>query len=364
MGLAASPWFLAFAGLGAGIVLGFVARWNHFCTMSSLERYWYAGDGRGLRTWVLAAAIALLATQSMQALGWADTHSSFYIHSSVAWIGAIAGGIAFGFGMALVGTCGFGGLVRLGGGSLRSLIVLLVLGLAAMSTQKGLGAQMRVALSDNYAIDLSAMGGQSLGRILSFWVGTDIDLAVAAIVAALMLAWIFANRRYRGEIASIATGTTIGLVIAFGWWVTTYASRYSFEVVQIEAGSFVVPVADTILQVITVTGVLPDYGVGVVVGVVAGSALCAWWKRDVRWEACDDARELSRHLSGGVLMGMGGVLAMGCTIGQGVTGVSALALSAPLAVVSIFVGARMGLAYLIEGSALEAFRSFRREPAE
>lgn len=364
MSLATSPWFLAFAGLGAGFVLGFAARANHFCTMSSLERYWYAGDGRGLRTWVLAAAVALAVTQTLQALGHIDTADSFYIRSEFGWIGAIAGGIAFGFGMALVGTCGFGALVRLGGGSLRSLIVLIILGLAAMSAQKGLLAQVRVVASDNQAIDFSEMGGQSLALILSRLAGADLEIPVAALATVAMLAWVFARRPYRREFSSIATGTIVGLVIAFGWWATTYASQHSFDVVQLEAGSFVVPVADTLMHVITFTGLLPDYGVGLVIGVVAGAAACAFWKRDVRWEACDDARELSRHLAGGVLMGVGGVFAMGCTIGQGITAVSTLAISAPIVMASIFVGARMGLAYLIEGSPLQAFHSLSQHPAE
>ena len=364
MDLATSPWFLALAGLCAGFVLGYAARANRFCTMSALERHWYAGDSRGLRTWVLAAAVALVATQTMQALELIDIGESFYIRSDFAWIGAIAGGIAFGFGMALVGTCGFGALVRLGGGSLRSLIVLIVLGLAAMSAQKGLVAQARVALSDNFAIDLSERGGQSLGGILSSIVGMDISIIVAGAVAFALFGWVFADARYRREFGSIATGTTVGLVISFGWWATNYAAANSFDVVQIEAGSFVVPVADTILQIITFTGVLPDYGVGLVLGVVAGAAARARRQRDVRWEACDDARELSRHIAGGVLMGIGGVFAMGCTIGQGVTAVSALAISAPLVMLSIFLGARMGLAYLIEGSPFGAFRSPSGQPAE
>jgi uncharacterized membrane protein YedE/YeeE len=110
--------------------------------------------------------------------------------------------------------------------------------------------------------------------------------------------------------------------------------------------------------------VVPDYGVGLVLGVIGGAAACAAWKRDVRWEACDDARELGRHIAGGALMGFGGVFAMGCTIGQGVTGVSALAISAPLVLASIFLGAKLGLAYLIEGSPLGAFRAMDRQPAE
>lgn len=364
MNIATHPWFLAFAGLGAGILLGFVARANHFCTMSALERMWYADDSRGVRTWMLAAATAMIATQSLQALGMVDTQSSFYIHSSFAWVGAIAGGLAFGIGMALVGTCSFGALVRLGGGSLRSLIVLIVLGLAAMSAQKGLVAQARVALSDNHAIDLSEMGGQSIGALASWWSGHDLTLTIALVAGLAMFCWIFSECRYRSHTGSILTGLTIGLIITFGWWATTYASEHSFEVVQIEAGSFVVPVADTILHAITFTGVVPDYGVGLVLGVIGGAAACAAWKRDVRWEACDDARELGRHIAGGALMGFGGVFAMGCTIGQGVTGVSALAISAPLVLASIFLGAKLGLAYLIEGSPLGAFRAMDRQPAE
>lgn len=364
MNIATHPWFLALAGLGAGVLLGFVARANHFCTMSALERMWYANDSRGVRTWMLAAATALIATQSLQAAGMVDTASSFYIHSSFAWVGAIAGGLAFGFGMALVGTCSFGALVRLGGGSLRSLIVLVILGLAAMSAQKGLIAQARVALSDNHAIDLSDKGGQSLGALASFWSGHDLSLAVALVAGLGLLGWVFRDRRYRGQRGSILTGIAIGLIVTFGWWATSYATEHSFEVVQIEAGSFVVPVADTMLHAITFTGVVPDYGVGLVLGVIVGAAACAAWKRDVRWEACDDARELGRHLAGGALMGIGGVFAMGCTIGQGITGISALAISAPLVLASIFLGARLGLAYLIEGSPLGAFRALDRQPAE
>ncbi|MHA6688135.1 YeeE/YedE family protein [Mesorhizobium sp. A556] len=355
MEFVASSWFLPLAGLLAGTCMGFVARWQHFCTMSALERHWHAGDSSGVRTWVLAAAVALVATQALQLAGLADTHASFYLSPNLAWTGAIIGGLGFGFGMALAGTCGFGALVRLGGGSLRSLVVLAVLGLSALSAQRGLVAQGRVEIVDRLAADLSFAGDQSLGAILSSLAGVDMRLAVAAVVAAAMLAWVFAARSYRARSGLIATGTAIGLVVAFGWLATTLASRHSFAPVQIESASFVAPVGDSILQIITFTGVLPDYGVGLVAGVILGAALCAWRRRDIRWEACDDARELGRHLVGGFLMGAGGIFAMGCTIGQGISAVSVLAISAPLAMASIVLGARMGLAYLLEGSPFAAF---------
>jgi uncharacterized membrane protein YedE/YeeE len=353
---AASPWFLPLAGLLAGCVLGFVARNQRFCTMSALERYWYANDGTGLRTWILAAASALVFTQSLQFFGLAAPNDSFYVHSGFAWTGAILGGLMFGCGMALVGTCGFGALVRLGGGSLRSLVVLIVLAVSALSAQKGLIAQGRVLIVDNLAIDFDFAGGQSLGLIASYFAGFDVTLVVTGLVAVGLLGWIFANPDYRARRSSIVAGVVIGMVIAFGWVATTMAARESFELVQIEAGSFVVPVADALMQLVAFTGTIPDYGIGLVIGVVLGSAVNALALNTVRWEACDDARELSRHLFGAFLMGVGGVCAMGCTIGQGVTAVSALAISAPVVFLSIALGARFGLSYLIEGSGFSVFR--------
>jgi len=357
---------LPMVGVAAGIVLGFVARLNRFCTLSALERYWYSGDATGLRTWVLAATVAMIATQALAAAGLADIRDSFYLRPYLGLTGAVFGGLMFGFGMAMVGTCAFGAVVRLGGGSLRSLVVLLTLGLAAISTQRGLMGQVRIALVDNLALDMTDAGGQSIPVLVSRMLGVDATLAVVVLLGGGLLAWIFADPVFRRRWASIGTGTAVGLVIAFGWAATTYFATISFEPVQIEAGSFSVPVGDVIIHVITYTGTVPDYGTGLVIGAVVGAGLAAWYRHDARWEACDDARELSRHLAGGALMGIGGVFAMGCTIGQGVTGFSTLALSSPIAFASILLGARLGLSWLVEGSVWSMFRGrqSRHGPAE
>lgn len=356
MTIASSPGFLPLAGVAAGIVLGFAARRQHVCTMAALERHWYSDDSSGLRTWVLAAAVALALTQGLELLGHVDTRSSFYLAGDFAWTGAIVGGFAFGVGMALAGTCSFGALVRAGGGSLRSIVVLIVIGLSGLAAQRGIVAQGRVKVVDDMAVDLSFAGDQSMGSIVSSIVGVDVRVLVAAGLALAMFWWVFRDAKYRRNYGRIVAGSAIGGVIAFGWAVTTLAHRQAFFPVQIEAGSFVVPLADSILQLVVFTGTLPDYGVGLVAGVILGAAACAYQRNEVRWEACDDARELGRHLLGGVLMGTGGVFAMGCTVGQGVTALSAMAISAPVVVVSIAIGARFGLAYLIEGSPLSGFR--------
>ena len=255
--------------------------------------------------------------------------------------------------------------MRLGGGSLKSLVALIVLAIFALATQKGVLSILRVITVDNLAIDLSPAPSQSLGDILTAMTGVDLRLAAVILVVAGLGGFVVRGGFSAKARPKLIAGLVIGACVAAGWLVTSLAARMAFNPVQIEAGSFVVPVADTLVQITAYTGTLPDYGVGLVLGVVLGAAIAAVIRRDVRWEACDDARELSRHMFGAALMGTGGVMAMGCTIGQGVSAVSVLAISAPIVVLSIILGARMGLAYLLEGSSLAAFqRRGARAPAE
>lgn len=350
--MADSQWLVPLTGLLVGLLLGGVARWNHFCTLSALERFWFADDSTGLRTWVLAAAIALLTTQLMQALGIINISGSFYLAPRLSLVGSIAGGLMFGFGMALVGTCSFGALVRLGGGSLRSLIVVVAIGLAALTAQRGIIGRWRVEYLEPLALDLRSLGSQSIGDLASELIGMPVQLPVALILAGCLLIWVFSNAAYRKNGRSIFTGMVVGSCVTAGWYLCYRLSQTLFEPVQLESASFVMPPGELVFGLIAVTGSVPDYGVGLVVGVISGAVMVAWADDDLRWEACDDARELSRHLSGAFFMGTGGVLAAGCTVGQGITGVSTMALSAPIVLISIAVGARMGLGWLLEGSPL------------
>jgi hypothetical protein len=344
------------AGLIAGIALGFVARRNFFCTLSSLEQHWYASNSNGLRTWVLAATVAAILTQLSIGFALIDVSDSIYLTTNFAWLGAVVGGIAFGLGMAFVGTCGFGALVRLGGGSLKSLVAVLILGISALSAQRGLLGLGRTEFFDNFQIDLAFAGSQAVPDIVSALVGSNVAMPVTVSLLAISLFWIFSDATYREDRKSIFTGTSIGAIVTFGWFATIYFSKYSFDNIQIESASFVAPVGDTILQFTAFTGSTPDYGIGVVIGTIIGSAIAARSADNIRWEACDDARELSRHIFGATLMGAGGVLALGCTVGQGVSAASLLAISVPVTMLSIGLGARMGLSYLLEGSFVSALK--------
>jgi uncharacterized membrane protein YedE/YeeE len=343
-----SAWAVPLAGLLCGLVLGAVARRRNLCTLTSLERHWYSDDSIGLRTWALAALVALIATQFLWHSGTIDLQESFYLSAQINLVNIIVGGLMFGFGMALVGTCGFGALIRLGSGSLRSLVIVLAMGLMAVSAQRGTVGALREWSIAKFAHTLP--GSQSLPDLL-FSIGIPDIITNLLIVIALLCAmfWVFKAQAFRDQKAAISTGVIIGCCIAFGWYATATLQHYQFEAVQLEAGSFVLPPGELIFHAIFFNGI-PDYGVGLVAGVLIGAFIVSLAERDIRWEACDDARELSRHLAGGLLMGAGGVFASGCTIGQGISAFSVLAISAPVAIVSIMIGARMGLSYLIEGS--------------
>lgn len=354
-----SGWLLSLSGCLVGAIIGYAARRSHFCTMAALERHWYANDDGPLRAWVLAAVTALVATQLLSAAGIASIETSFYLTEPLPIAGAIIGGLMFGVGMALVGTCGFGALVRLGGGNLRALVVLTGLGLAALAAQRGVTAHIRANLLDPLSIDLTGFGGQSLGALLSYASGLETSLPLALVIGAGGFYWVFRSASFRADRSRLSAGVIIGLCIAAGWVITSNFAAQAYFPVQVEAGSFVMPVGETILQIITVTGELPDYGVGLVVGVFLGAAVSAFRSDDMRWEACDDARELSRHLLGAFLMGTGGVFALGCTIGQGVSAFSVMAISAPIVMISIAAGARMGLGMLVEGTPFSFIADWR-----
>lgn len=351
------------SGLAAGIVLGIAGRAGRFCTLAMLEDAFFASDFRRLKSFALAAAVALIATQALDSFGLVDLTQSIYLTSSIGFGGAIIGGLMFGIGMALVGTCGFGTLVRIGGGDLRAIVVFLVLGLSALAAMRGLTGMLRLSLVDPLSIALPAGTSQALDSLLGPAFGrASRTILVVAIAGALAL-WALADGQLLRAPRFLLSGIAVGGAVAFGWFATGWLANDDFDPVRVASLTFVAPLGNSILYVVTFSGSHLDFGIGSVAGVVLGSFGAALFARGFRWEACDDARELKRHMTGALLMGTGGILSMGCTIGQGLTAFSTLAVTAPLSMLAIACGARLGLEYTMTGEWKPAVRRLFGLPA-
>ncbi len=256
----------------------------------------------------------------------------------------------FGVGMAMVGTCGFGSLVRLGTGDLRGLIVVLVLGATAYATLRGVFSGFRIGVLENLSIAMPEGATSELASLSSRAVGFDVRAIIAAITGAALCWFALGDPRLRRTPRLLSAGIVLGVLVVAGWIVTVLITDDFAGPSRPQSLTFVSTVGKAIFAGLLNVSNFADFGVGSVFGVIAGSCAAAWWSDELRWEAFDDDHEMRRHLSGAVLMGVGGILAGGCTIGQGLSAGSMLALSWPFAVGGMVLGARLGIAILVDGS--------------
>lgn len=332
----------AIAGLIAGTVLGLAGRLGDFCTLGALESALYGGDQKRLRLWGIVLATAILATQAGAASGWIDLGATYY--HQVAWLplASVLGGLTFGYGMALAGNCGFGALVRLGSGDLRAMVIVIILAISGFAALSGPLAPIR----DRVFPQQDADTPQSLAVTLDL-LGVPFGVFVALVVAGLLF-WALSHPGLRASPRSIAWGVAAGLAVAFSFAATSLLARESLGVVPVEGPSFIAAVGRALLWLMTASGGGLSYTVGSVFGITLGAFAGSMWRGLFRWEACEDPRELGRQIGGAALMGVGGVVAMGCSIGQGVSAVATLAWSGPVTLAAIVVGASFGLRQLIE----------------
>lgn len=354
---------LIVAGLGfaIGIVFGATAQRTNFCTMGSLSDIVFMGNWNRFRAWMLAIAVAIAGSQTMHLAGLVDLNQSVYLSPNFGWAGAIIGGLLFGFGMTLSSGCGSKTLVRLGAGNLKSLVVVLVLGIVGYMTMRGLFGVARMQFESVANVDLSAVGLASQGipdMVAAAGVSTTAARTAVALAAAGALAvFCFRSASFRASWRDIAAGVILGLAIVAGWAATGIAGNDPFEPTPLASLTFVAPVAESIMYLMTYTGASINFGIATVGGVILGAFLAAVARREFRIESFTDANDMVRHIAGGALMGFGGVMAVGCTIGQGLTGIATLSLGSLLAVLSIIAGGVLGLKYLEEGSLGGAMRA-------
>jgi len=342
-------------GLLLGCVFGATAHRTNFCTMGAISDFVMMDDWNRFRAWMLAIAVGIAGTQTLHMLGYIDINTAIYLTPNLGWLGAIVGGLMFGFGMTQAGGCGSKTLIRLGAGNLKSLIVALILGVFAYMTLRGLIALARTAMEDSTNFDMASIGAANQGIADVISAGGAIDPATARLavttVAVIGLLWFcFKDSEFRSSRPDVIAGIILGLCVPAGWLITGVIGYDDFEPTQMASVTFVAPVANSIQYLMTFTGSTIDFGISTVGGVILGSFISAKLSGEFKFEAFAGTDDMLRHFGGAALMGIGGVLALGCTIGQGLTGMSTLAIGSLLAFGSIVLGGILGMKYIEEGS--------------
>jgi len=341
-------------GFGLGIVFGYIANKTNFCTMGAVSDVVNMGHWGRMRAWLLAIAVAMIGTNVLAYFGYVDLSKTIYTGNNFPWLAYIVGGLCFGVGMTLASGCANKTLVRVGGGNLKSVVVFIYLGFAALVTLKGILGAFRVNVLQAPVVTIQLEHGQTLSALLSGFIGLSpnaLQLTIASLIGSAILIFVFKDKGFRKSLDNNLAGLIIGLLVTGGWYITghlgfgenpdtlemTYLGTNSHLA---ESMSFVAPTAYTLeyWSYWTDASNIITFGVATIFGVGIGSFLYALTTKSFRWEAFSSAQDMFYHIIGGTLMGFGGVTAMGCTIGQGITGVSTLSLGSFLALVSIIAG--------------------------
>jgi uncharacterized membrane protein YedE/YeeE len=330
------------AGLMIGLVYGAVGLLSGFCMMSSLRGWWADGDGRLVRTYALAMGVAIASSQLLAARGFVDLGKSIYLQPTFSAPLMFFGGLLFGYGMVLSNGCGSRALVLLGRGNLRSFVVVIVLGIVAQMTLKGLIAPARIAMVQ---VSQTTAATNSLPAVLSSLGLSEISarMFAASVTSAALIIFAFAHVPFRRSPGQIAAGLIVGILIAAGWFATGYLGADDFNPTPVTSLTFIAPIADALQYVMLSTGLTLNFGIATVGGVFAGSLATALVTGRFHLEGFQSPRHMLRSAGGAALMGTGGVMAFGCSIGQGLTGLSTLALASFIAVAGILLGTAAGL---------------------
>jgi uncharacterized membrane protein YedE/YeeE len=343
---------VAWGAFALAFVFGAVGNKTNFCTMGAVSDWVNMGDLNRMRMWLLAIAVALLGSSALQMAGVVDLSKSIYPAPRLLWLSHIVGGFLFGVGMTLGSGCGSKTLIRIGAGNLKSLVVYVFLGLAAYMTLRGLFGAFRVGVLEPASVTFGT--GQDLPSLLGVHAAVP-----AALIGGALIAFAYAGKDFRSSLDYTLGGVVTGLVVVGGWYVsgvlgyveehpeTLQEAFIATNTGRMESFSFVAPLAYTLeyLMFWTDTSKIVTYGIASALGVIAGSAANALATRSFRWEGFSDAENTAHHNVGGNHKGFGGITALGCTIGQAVTGISTLALGSFLTFGAIVAGSALTMKY-------------------
>lgn len=346
-------------GLAIGLLMGAAGQSSRFCVRGAIADWYARGDRGRMASWVLAVAVAMAGTQLLIGLQVFDATQALAWNRRLPWASCALGGLMFGAGMVLAAGCPQRSLVKAGAGNLRAIVTLLVAAVSAQMALRGVFAQARASTVDTWALelggpqDLGSLGATTLGAVAS---PAAVRTAVLLLLLALMAAWLWRQRASLRPVQWVGS-VVVGLLVPAAWWLTGWVGYLAEHPETLEAAwmgtqsrrpealSFTAPIAHglDLLTFWSDQNTLASFGVLVCLGVVLGSLVSASLRGDFRLESFDNARELRNHLVGGVLMGVGGVTALGCSVGQGLTGLAMLSAGAFIAVTGIVLGALLVL---------------------
>jgi uncharacterized protein len=349
------------------VVMGAVTHRTNFCAMGAVSDWVNIGDTGRMRAWVFAMAVAMLGAVALEGAGAVNlSQETFppYRTANFGWLRYLLGGALFGIGMTLASGCGNKTMVRIGAGNLKSLVVALVFAASAYAmlwTPLFEKAFLPWVAATTINLQSYGVANQELGTVLSAMFGFPLsrpfNLAVAAGVAGCMVVWIFRSPDFHRERGHILGGAVVGLAIVAGWWITGGAIGREWKEyaelatavpsrVQTQSFTFVAPMGDTLRYALDPLNLsLVNFGVMALTGVALGALLHAGFRREFRIEWFAGWGDFLSHVAGGALMGIGGVLAMGCTFGQAITGMSTLAIGSILTFLAIVIGAAGTMRY-------------------
>ncbi len=368
---------LLWATFAIALVMGAAVNKTNFCTMGAVSDVVNMGDWSRMRAWLFAIAVALLGVTVLEASGLLTLSQTFppYRGGSLAWIENLLGGLIFGVGMTLASGCGNKCLIRIGGGNIKSLMVLVIIGVIAYfmtnpfpGSDNTLYSLLFYGWTNPMAINLGA--GQDLGNVLAGTEGAATARTwIGAVLAIAVLAFVWKSAAFRGSFDNILGGLIVGLAVLAFWYVsgnlkldidgdmmnmTSYYNQWDF-LAESEEGkpaagaplatqsfTFINPMGQTLGYAASgFTSALLTAGVMALFGVILGSFLWSVVTKGFRIEWFRSANDFFSHFIGATMMGVGGVLAMGCTIGQGITGISTLAIGSFITFFAIVLGSAL-----------------------
>ncbi len=322
-------------GLVLGAAYGVLAQRSRFCLRRGLVGDW--GECLpALGVWAMALALAIAGTQGAVAAEVVSFDTHRFLSPDLPVVSVLVGGALFGAGMVLSGGCVSRLTVLAGAGNLRSALVLVVFAVVAYATMKGVLAPLRTTLGD-LTVD---PGGRVALTALPGGAAWAWGFALAAAVLAL---------RSGALPRHLVMGAVIGLLVPLGWIGTGFVLLDDFDPVPLQSLGFTGPTADTLFWTMAATAISAGFGTGLAAGVVAGSAVAAVSVGEFRWSSLEGPRQTGRYMAGAALMGTGGVLAGGCTVGAGLSGVSTVSVAAILALTAMVVSARITGKALADG---------------